>query len=112
MNSANSSLEKIEAREVPNDERLDALPNRFGRHMLTLENAIYDFMAAHARTYRGGFWKFVELSNGGFYMAPFGEITFDVHIEGNGFEGAMSADAGRHHSLPVCVLAPVVSDSE
>jgi hypothetical protein len=67
-----------------------------------LESAIYDFMAVHARTYRGGVWKFFELSNGGFYMAPVGEGTFDVHIEGNGFEGVMSADAA---GLTACLFA-------
>jgi hypothetical protein len=102
MNTENSSLEKIEAREVPSDQRLDVLPKRFGHHMLTVENAIYDFMAAHARTYRGGFWKFVELTNGGFYMAPVGEAIFDVHIEGNGFEGAMSSDAA---GITACLFA-------
>ena len=102
MNTANSSLEKIEAREVPENERLEVLPKRFGHHMLIVENAIYDFMAAHARTYRGGSWKFVELSNGGVYMAPIGEATFDVHIEGNGFEGSMSADAA---GITACLFA-------
>jgi len=102
MNTSNSSLGKIEAREVPDGERLYVLPKRFGQHMLVVENAIYDFMAAHARTYCGGFWKFVELSNGGFYMAPVGETTFDVHIEGNGFEGVLSADAA---GITACLFA-------
>jgi hypothetical protein len=70
--------------------------------MLMVESAIYDFMAEHARAYRGGFWNFFELSNGGFYMAPVGQGTFDVHIEGNGFEGAMSADAA---GIAACLFA-------
>lgn len=102
MNTSTSCSQKIEKREVPDGERLDVLPKRFGRHMLMVESAIYDFMAEHARAYRGGFWTFFELSNGGFYMAPEVEGRFDVHIEGNGFEGVMSADAA---GITACLFA-------
>ena len=102
MNTSIPGSQRIETREVPEGERLDVLPKRFGQHMLVVESAIYDFMAASARSYRGGFWKFFELSNGGFYMAPVGEITFDIHVEGNGFEGVMSADAA---GITACLFA-------
>jgi hypothetical protein len=55
---------------MPSDARLGTLPRHFGRHMLTVETRIYSFMARFAKTYSGGFWNFVELSNGGFYMTP------------------------------------------
>lgn len=84
---------KIEAREIPNDERLQALPRHFGRHMLTVEYAVYAFMRRLSSQYTGGFWNYLELSNGGFYMAPTHETPFDICVDTNGFEGQMSADA-------------------
>ena len=51
--------------------------------------------------YRGGYWDFYALSNGGFYMAPAMEGVFRVRSE-NGFEGEMSADA---LGLTVCLYA-------
>ena len=93
MNSSiESTLQKIEAREIPEGERLQILPRHFGRHMLTVEYAVYAFMRKLSNEYTGGFWNY-ELSNGGFYMAPTHETPFNVHVESNGFEGQMSADA-------------------
>jgi hypothetical protein len=43
--------------------------------------------------YSGGYWRFLELGNGGFYMAPQARGRFEIRMEGNGFEGEMSADA-------------------
>lgn len=102
MNTSDSSLQAIEAREVPDDERIHILPKHFGRHMLSVEYAIYTFMAEIAASYSGAFWKFIELSNGGFYMAPMGQITFDIRVGGNGFEGVMSADAA---GITACLFA-------
>jgi hypothetical protein len=51
--------------------------------------------------YRGGFWQFFELSNGGFYMAP--EVDH-LHLSavGNGYEGRVSADAA---GITACLYA-------
>ena len=45
-----------------------------------------------ALEYRGGYWEFNALSNGGFFMAPRSTAVFAVSSE-NGFEGQLSADA-------------------
>lgn len=100
MNSSTSN--EITAREVPNDERMQMLPKHFGRHMLTVEFAIYQFMRKLAAQYTGGCWSFLELSNGGFYMAPQGETTLQVCVDSNGFEGSMSADAA---GITACLFA-------
>ena len=68
--------------------------------MLTVEGCIYDFMTQFARTYSGGAWRFIELSNGGFYMTP-PEDAYDLRIDSNGFEGRMSADAA---GITVCLF--------
>jgi hypothetical protein len=98
----NSSRDLIEAHEISNDERLDALPRHFGRDMLRVENAIYAFMRQLASSYCGGYWTFVELSNQGFYMAPQTEGRFPINVDGNGFEGEMSADAA---GITACLFA-------
>jgi hypothetical protein len=103
MNSSiDPTSQKIEVREIPNDERLQILPRHFGRHMLTVEYAVYAFMRKLAKEYTGGFWRYVELSNGGFYMAPEHEATFNICVDTNGFEGEMSADAA---GIAVCLFA-------
>jgi hypothetical protein len=102
----NSSIDitstKIDAREVPNDERLQILPRHFGRHMLTVEAAVYAFMRKLAKQYTGGYWNYFELSNGGFYMAPAHETPFDICVDTNGFENRMSADAA---GITACLFA-------
>ena len=103
MNSSiNITSQKIEAREVANDERLQTLPRHFGRHMLTVESAVYAFMRRLANQYSGGYWAFFELSNGGFYMAPECDTELSIGVDGNGFEGTMSADAA---GITVCLFA-------
>jgi len=100
--SIDVTSQRIEAREVANDERLQMLPRHFGRDMLTVEYAVYAFMRKLATQYTGGYWTFFELSNGGFYLAPACETTFHISVEGNGFEGPMSADAA---GITACLFA-------
>ena len=82
----------IEAHPVPEHARIEALPRHFGRHMLTVERRVYEFMAQFASAYCGGGWRFFELGNGGFYMSPPDE-AYEIRIDSNGFKGRMSADA-------------------
>ena len=90
------------AREVPESERIQVLPRHFRRHMLTVEGAVYDFMHNLSADYGGGFWKYVELSNGGFYMAPEPARTLRIRVDGNGYEGSMSAEAA---GITACLFA-------
>jgi hypothetical protein len=91
----------VTARRVEDSLRLNALPRYFGRHMMTFEGAVYDFMHRFASDYRGGFWQFYELSNGGFYMAP-DRGSYRLCVDTNGYEGVMSADAA---GITVCLFA-------
>jgi hypothetical protein len=95
------STERIEAYRVPEGARIGTLPRHFGRHMLTVEGRIYEFMSQFASTYDGGSWDFFELSNGGLYMSPPGE-EFELRVDSNGFQGRMSADAA---GIAVCLFA-------
>jgi hypothetical protein len=103
MNSSiDTTSQTIEAREIPNDERLQALPRHFGRHMLKVEYAVYAFMRRLSSQYTGGYWNYLELSNGGFYMAPTHDAPFSICVDTNGYEGQMSADAA---GITACLFA-------
>jgi hypothetical protein len=66
--SAHIATRPIRAHQVSDDTRLHTLTRHFGIHMLALEDSVYYFMRQLAKDYRGGYWHFYELSNGGFYM--------------------------------------------
>ena len=92
----------VVARRVDDAQRIHTLPRHFGNRLLTFEGAVYDFMRRFSLDYRGGFWDFIELSNGGFYMAPQHEGTFRFSVDTNGYEGEMSPDAA---GIAVCLFA-------
>lgn len=94
----------ITAKLVPNNQRADFLPRHFGpRAYLKAENMIYTRMRALSDDYTGGLWKFYELSNGGFYMAP-DEARLHVQCSGNGFDGVLSGDAAGI-AATLCMLS-------
>lgn len=92
---------RIEAYPVAEHARVETLPRHFGRYMLTVERRIYDLMSQFARAYSGGCWRFFELGNGGFYRSPPDE-AYEIRIDGNGFQGRMSADAT---GIAICLIA-------
>ena len=78
---------------VPEDQRLDITEQLFGMHFpLQLEPFIYAVTNKIASEYHGGLWNFYTLSNGGFYMAPDLDQSFEVSCE-NFFQGELSSDA-------------------
>lgn len=99
--SAHLATRPIQAYQVPDDTRLETLPRHFGKHMLAVEDSVYYFMRQLAKDYSGGYWHFYELSNGGFYMAPECESLI-LTVNGNGYAGHMSADAG---GITACLFA-------
>lgn len=91
---ANDSRGAVVASIVPEGRRMEFLPSKFGvTAMLKVETAVFAWIERLCPAYTGGYWNFVELSNGGAYMVPSGAETFDVCVEGNGFDGRVSADA-------------------
>jgi len=78
---------------VPDDERIKLAADMFGIDFPTkLEPYIYAVSSSLAKAYRGGYWQFFTLSNGGFYMSPLTDKDFEVACD-NGYEGRLSADA-------------------
>jgi hypothetical protein len=100
--SIDTPSRRIEAREILEIERLQILPRHFGRHLVTVEHAVYTFMRELSQEYTGGYWSYFELSNGGFYMAPIQETLLNVAVDTNGYAGQMSADAA---GITACLFA-------
>jgi len=99
--STGSDSYTVSAQRVCDEARLNTLPLHFGKYLISVESAVYSCMRHLAREYRGGYWHFYELSNGGFYMAP--EIDpLNILVDGNGYEGQMSADAA---GITACLFA-------
>ncbi len=100
FSGAAPSRTPIVARRVEDSQRLMALPRHFGQHLMIFEGTVYTFMRRFAPDYRGGWWEFHDLSNGGFYMTPSGG-PFAFSVDTNGYEGRMSADAA---GITVCLF--------
>ena len=78
---------------VADHQRLNITEQYFGLHFpLAIEPTLYAVADHLAEDYRGGYWHFYTLSNGGFYLAPQREDGFQVSCD-NGYEGRLSADA-------------------
>jgi hypothetical protein len=90
MNTVNES--RIEVRKVPDTERLQFLPRHFGRQMLLVERTVYAHLEHLSIDYRGGFWDYYELSNGGCFMKPERHGGYRMEVEGNGFRGKLDAE--------------------
>jgi hypothetical protein len=78
---------------VAEAERLAFVDRLFGiSYVLKLEPTVFSMAETLAPEYSGGYWRFHSLSNGGFYMSPRLDTTFDVSCD-NGYEGKLSPDA-------------------
>jgi len=83
----------ITSNVVPDSERVEFTADLFGNDFpMKLEPYIYAVASNLANEYRGGYWQFFRLDNGGFYMTPLTDKTFAVVCD-NGYEGRLSADA-------------------
>ena len=92
----------ITSQLIANSNRVQHTADLFGVYFpMRLEPFIYAMADSIAPDYRGGFWNFYTLSNGGFYMAPDADHNFAVCCE-NGYEGKLSADA---LGMTVCLYA-------
>lgn len=87
-------LAPLAANLVAESDRLSFLPAFFGpRLMLRGEALVYGWLDTLSEDYNGGFWNYYTLTNGGFYMAPATDKRLRLEVDGNGFDGEMSADA-------------------
>jgi len=78
---------------VPENRRLAVTAELFGVWFpMRIEPVIYSFAERLSGDYKGGYWDFHTLSNGGFYMAPAGDRHYHVICQKQ-YEGELSADA-------------------
>lgn len=92
----------ITSKHVVDKLRIQHTADLFGlRFPFNLEPAIYTFASNISLDYNGAYWEFYTLSNGGFFMAPYSEKTFNVSCE-NGFKGKLSPNA---FGITVCLYA-------
>jgi hypothetical protein len=92
----------ITAEKVAEHARMQSLPKHFGaRLMLSVEQTVYHTLRELSAEYRGGYWHYYELSNGGFYMAPDLE-RLQLCVAGNGFEERLTGDAA---GITACLFA-------
>ena len=83
----------ITCQRIADASRMQHTDELFGLHFpMRLEPTIFDMAGRLALEYRGGYWEFNALSNGGFYMSPRSTAMFEVSSD-NGFEGKLSGDA-------------------
>lgn len=85
--------EQIVATRVADENRAEFLPRFFGEYCLMGELTVQLWLAQLSTNYRGGYWHFYTLSNGGFYMAPEQQDALHLSVCGNHFDAKMSADA-------------------
>ena len=100
--NAQTLTSPVVASLVSDAERLLVLPRHFGSRLLFAETAFFDWLRDLSPDYRGGYWHFYELSNGGFYMAPDMSERLRIEVVGNGYRGRMSADAA---GITACLFA-------
>jgi hypothetical protein len=78
---------------IPEGQRLAVIEKTFGAHFpLMIEPVIYGITERMAEAYSGGYWLMYTLDNGGFYMAPEGDLIYSVSCD-NYFTGELSSDA-------------------
>ena len=85
--------EKISASLVADDDRMAFMPKHLGRYLGQGQNMFFVYLEKLSTDYKGGYWEFYELSNGGWYTAPKTDKRFKMAWPGNYYEGEMSADA-------------------
>lgn len=91
--TTNNAPSNITATRVPESERLAFLPRHFGRLMMKVEREIFAQMAELCDAYSGDLWHFVDLSNGGAFLAPAGSDPLVIAVHSNDYRGTMSAEA-------------------
>lgn len=93
MNNPTDLPSCITATVVPDSRRLSFLPKTFGRLMMKVEQEVFSQMAELCADYRGGYWHFFELSNGGGFLVLASGDPVKISVEGNGYAGSVSAEA-------------------
>jgi hypothetical protein len=94
MTTVNQEQQGTIATLVPENKRMDFMPQFFGpKLMMRGEILVFSWLSKLSPDYCGGYWHFYTLSNGGFYMAPDIKRSLRLFVDGNYFNDDLSADA-------------------
>ncbi|PRP68668.1 hypothetical protein BUE93_21105 [Chromobacterium amazonense] len=93
---------QVQKSVVPDAESIDFMPGIFGMKCLRVEMLVFSYMDKLSADYAGGRWVFCQLSNGGFFMYPQADQPMRIFVDGNHFEGSMSAEAA---GIVACLFA-------
>ena len=95
--------QKIVAAKVADSDRSGFMFEHFGNMCMAVENGVYTTLDKICEEYNGGYWDFIELSNGGGYMRLDANKPEGVQIKcSNYYEGWMSMEAA---SIVACLYA-------
>lgn len=88
---------------VPEHERQDFWRRHFGTvpPWLSPELTILSWFSRLCREYSGGYWHFYTLSNGGVFMAPDSQETYDLYCKSNGNRATLGAEAA---GIAACLM--------
>jgi Antirestriction protein len=96
MKPNSTTKQGISALPVPENRRLNFLPNMFGRlpmYFLGGESMIYDFAQSLMDGYIGGNWTFCKAANGAHFATPPAREQWTVSVAGNGNIVEVSTEA-------------------
>lgn len=95
MTAPQDQTKPVTAMIVPMERRIAVLPAFFPGYYMKVEASVYDWMRRFCPDYRGGYWEYVTLSNGGMFLYPKRSDggTYKLEWYGNGFTGEVSAEA-------------------
>jgi hypothetical protein len=90
----------ILATTVPHPGRIRALRSAFGSPLVCalVENSTFSALSRLSvehlgKAYNGGFWEYITLSNGGFFLHPALGQDYRLFCAGNGAEEVVSGEA-------------------
>jgi hypothetical protein len=92
--STDTSSTLITAIEIEDeDQKMEFLPRHYGNYFQSFETNTYAIMQHMNNDYKGGTWKYMELSNGAGFMFLDSDEKCPISCTGNHFSADMSAEA-------------------
>ncbi|HBB3111985.1 TPA: antirestriction protein [Escherichia coli] len=90
---------EITARYISENARMNFMPAAFRGTFFSADHFIQSFLNRYAKDYQGGYWEYLQASNGAFFMEAPQPLWLSLP---NYFEGECSA---REVGIIVCLYA-------
>ena len=90
---------EITARYISENARMNFMPAAFRGAFFSADHFIQSFLNRYAKDYQGGYWEYLQASNGAFFMEAPQPLWLSLP---NYFEGECSA---REVGIIVCLYA-------